>query len=821
MAAVFEDPTSPRKAELARARAALIDDVCARLTSGHPPWWGPCALAGPVVFAPSGVLIRGVDAVLAWSTADILGGMHHAWEFAALSDPPCLVVSIPGKHGTSLHNLRPSARRVEVRSTSSAWATRDDAEEAIRAHLHDIRVEYPHLVAEGDSGPITDLAATFLRALGSQGRATRLVWPAEDWTPKRLNRVAALATALAGGLTVERTLAGEFRRAESAKTAWPRASLASHACATAEAQVEVDAGIEAIRRNGTALWALPGEWWDTPRRRMDGGLEPSFNLRAAPLRAGRHGHASMLSRLSGHIARVPWFYRSDPGSALLAACDYDKRAVLGLALCAILAPDLTVGDAGEAWRTLGRYLRGMLASTGFAARKSGQAAVDLGTLIPSSAFAIWNVLKARHRSHAWMHGLNRLRLGHLLSGEQFSALDPDPFVEEGLASRDKSWMHLSAASLPIVHLMAARQAARHAPASEAELLAQLREHLGAPTADWPGLVDVARQLGFARRAIAKRGGGVRWIETANGGLKGALRTLGRLLVARFPANRTATAFLPGASIAIHARAHAGPQAAARLDIADFFGSIEPRHLRPWFAEGGLAASSGLFPDFSPDAREAILAILFCVGPGARSHLPQGAPSSPAAANLAGLILDHVLVARLVSRFGPGRFTYTRYADDLLITTRDVSLARAGFCEQARDIAAEAVSTQGWRVNEGKTHLWRASSGTPLTISGLVVPDRPHGPIRLDRDRSRRARAALHQLRMRAPADESPDNAFKRWNAAHGLLAYAYAMTGDARFLAFTSRWLARFAEALAGPLFGETLLAGWADEGVDDTEDAP
>ena len=187
-------------------------------------------------------------------------------------------------------------------------------------------------------------------------------------------------------------------------------------------------------------------------------------------------------------------------------------------------------------------------------------------------------------------------------------------------------------------------------------------------------------------------------------------------------------------------------------------------------------------------------------------LPQGAPSSPAAANLAGLWLDYRIATAADDAFRRA-FCYTRYADDLVLSTKKKNKIK-GFSDAASLIITEAVRDQGWSVQPHKTRAWTTSDRTPLVLCGLVVPRTRKGRLTVDRPTRRRAEAALHRLRHRLddynPAEDSA-------NRAHGLLSYIYSATGDLRWLAYTSNRLSYFARTLAGPLFAESLLAGWSD----------
>ncbi len=100
---------------------------------------------------------------------------------------------------------------------------------------------------------------------------------------------------------------------------------------------------------------------------------------------------------------------------------------------------------------------------------------------------------------------------------------------------------------------------------------------------------------------------------------------------------------------------------------------------------------------------------------ARPHLPQGAPTSPAIANLCAFRLDRRL-AGLAEAAGA---TYTRYADDLAFS------GEADFARRADRFAvnvAAIVDEEGFSVAHRKTRLMRPSVRQHL--AGLTLNVRP-------------------------------------------------------------------------------------------------
>jgi hypothetical protein len=111
------------------------------------------------------------------------------------------------------------------------------------------------------------------------------------------------------------------------------------------------------------------------------------------------------------------------------------------------------------------------------------------------------------------------------------------------------------------------------------------------------------------------------------------------------------------------------------------------------------------------------------------HLPQGAPTSPALANLCAFRLDRRLAA-LAGRFGAD---YTRYADDLAFSG-DLDRRRA---QRLITHVTAVAAAEGFVVNPAKTRV--RGRADRQRLAGLVVNTEPAVP-RAEYDR---LRAILH------------------------------------------------------------------------------
>jgi RNA-directed DNA polymerase len=99
-----------------------------------------------------------------------------------------------------------------------------------------------------------------------------------------------------------------------------------------------------------------------------------------------------------------------------------------------------------------------------------------------------------------------------------------------------------------------------------------------------------------------------------------------------------------------------------------------------------------------------------------AHLPQGAPTSPALANLAAFPLDVRLTALARSMSA----TYTRYADDLFFSG-DAGVARAA--DRLHVLVAAIALDEGFSINTRKTRVMRR--GVRQRVTSIVVNDHPN------------------------------------------------------------------------------------------------
>jgi hypothetical protein len=262
-----------------------------------------------------------------------------------------------------------------------------------------------------------------------------------------------------------------------------------------------------------------------------------------------------------------------------------------------------------------------------------------------------------------------------------------------------------------------------------------------------------RLRNYRYRWLARPGGPPRLIEQPKALLKETQRRILHGILDLVPPHEAAHGFRRGHSAITHARRHTGREVVLRFDLESFFASIPAGRVYGIFRTAGYPEAvahhlTGLVTNAVPADEWA--AAPRPSGPAALQaharmgrllaapHLPQGAPTSPALANLCAYRLDCRL-AGLADAFAA---TYSRYADDLAFSGgRDLN-SRAPALRRA---VGAIVADEGFRLNPRKSAL--ATRAGRQRVCGIVVNARTNAP----RDDYDRLRAALHEAATRGPA----------------------------------------------------------------------
>lgn len=251
---------------------------------------------------------------------------------------------------------------------------------------------------------------------------------------------------------------------------------------------------------------------------------------------------------------------------------------------------------------------------------------------------------------------------------------------------------------------------------------------------------------YRHRWLERPGAVPRLLEAPTPLLRAVLRrVLDRILV-WVPVHPAVHGFVRGRSAVTHARSHVGADAVVCLDLRSFFASITAARVDGLFRSLGypeavawaltclcthqtpVFALSAMPDGGSAGGRTWLRAAL------RTRHLPQGAPTAPALANLVCFSLDR----RLAGLAGAVGLTYSRYADDLTFSGPPVDARRLV------SSVATVVRDEGFALNPAKTRT--RSKGQRQEVTGLVVNERLGVP-RAYRDQ---LRAVLHDASRNGP-----------------------------------------------------------------------
>lgn len=152
--------------------------------------------------------------------------------------------------------------------------------------------------------------------------------------------------------------------------------------------------------------------------------------------------------------------------------------------------------------------------------------------------------------------------------------------------------------------------------------------------------------------IPKRSGGIRELEIPIESLKIIQKSINVVILSRFKMSKEANAYIKKRSIVTNAAPHVGAKTIIKIDIKDFFPSINFKHVYGQFRYFGYGENVSKYLS------------LLCVDGDLK--LPQGAPTSPTLSNLISVYMDSRISGYCVKY----NYSYTRYADDITISSKE-------------------------------------------------------------------------------------------------------------------------------------------------------
>lgn len=295
----------------------------------------------------------------------------------------------------------------------------------------------------------------------------------------------------------------------------------------------------------------------------------------------------------------------------------------------------------------------------------------------------------------------------------------------------------------------------------------------------PGVAAGAPYVEFV---VPKSDGSERRIAAPRARLKKVQRILLEQILARLPVHDACQGFVPGRSIVSNAAPHRGAAVLLKMDLRDFFPTVHYRRAKGLFQRIGYGEEvatilAGLV------THRPVLADGRVGWPGV---LPQGAPTSPALANLVCWRLD----ARLAGLARKAGAAYTRYADDLTFSfAQEPGVDLGRFAWWVDQICGQ----EGFVENTRKRRVLR--KGNQQRVTGVVVNEQ----LSVPRAARRRFRAILENCRR------------------HGVASQARGREGFADYLRGFAAYVQMVQPALGARLVREVEEILAADPGASST----
>ncbi|GMM92931.1 retron St85 family RNA-directed DNA polymerase [Qipengyuania sp. MTN3-11] len=225
-------------------------------------------------------------------------------------------------------------------------------------------------------------------------------------------------------------------------------------------------------------------------------------------------------------------------------------------------------------------------------------------------------------------------------------------------------------------------------------------------------------------SVPKATGGYRKIAHPARPLKAVQRWLNAKYFIRLPIHDAATAYRKGRGLKANAQPHLAKRFTLRIDFREFFPNFTMLHIYKF-----LELNSDLLEMAGDDALVATM--LVCRDGG----LTIGAPTSPVLTNAMMFEFDQMLTEYCIGK----RIVYTRYADDLFLSTNEPNILGQTL-DFVRSLA-ESYQFARLRVNSKKTAF--LSKKYHREITGLVIT--PDGEVSIGRKKKRELKALVHKL----------------------------------------------------------------------------
>lgn len=213
-------------------------------------------------------------------------------------------------------------------------------------------------------------------------------------------------------------------------------------------------------------------------------------------------------------------------------------------------------------------------------------------------------------------------------------------------------------------------------------------------------------------SIPKRSGGLREIACPHRSLLEIQHWIKENILDRQAVHYSAHGFIKNKSIISNARVHCSSSEILKIDLKDFFPSINLNRVIGVFRRMGYSKNVSFY-----------LGAL-CTLDG---KLVQGAPTSPVLSNIICVPMDY-RIRKLTEKLG---YKYTRYADDMTISGEKIGGALYAYL-------AKIIEDCGFEIKQSKTRFLKTKNAK--TITGVRVQD---GRMFIPNEMKRRIRHEMH------------------------------------------------------------------------------
>lgn len=238
--------------------------------------------------------------------------------------------------------------------------------------------------------------------------------------------------------------------------------------------------------------------------------------------------------------------------------------------------------------------------------------------------------------------------------------------------------------------------------------------------------------------IPKKSGGFRKISAPCYPLKQVQQKLNTYILSKYTFLECLYGFVKGKSIVDHAFVHNKAKYIVNIDLKNFFPTIHFGRVRGIFLNT---------PFSLPERVATILARIACF----QNALPQGSPCSPSLSNIVCYTLDK----QLLSLGKQYHFTYTRYADDITLSS-DTPFSKEIVYRTKENIVVlgkklrNCIEKQGFIINETKTkYSW---NNERKEVTGLIINEK----VNTKKIYVKQLRALLHKAEVEGLLRTSKD-----------------------------------------------------------------